>query len=697
MLHNLTLVLIAYDCYGEKYQKFMMEVLPFLVHTRMHALSLRQSMVCISVCTILLTLGCQNIAAQTSATLVTPYDSAQKKNLYMPLERHGRLLLTATRADYSVSKYDLKWSDYNSLGEILAEHLPAFPLFLGAQGMMNSFAIFGATPRDIALTYNGRSLNDPVLGTALLEQFPPEFMERAEIMLGSDAVIMGDNASGALINLQEIRYNTAKPYSRIWFHQGGSDYLASDGVFSQNIAQNVNFTIGWRRQFSAGRLQNQRLNAWNLRMLLRWNMSERTNVSFTHLFTSHIIGTNGGVDTTIANGFVNFTPTGAVTFRTNDGERVNRHDASLTLTSYLSADTANAVSLTAYGSLGLWQRTRLDRRSILVRTSVLSDTVVAQDYTTRQFGVRGHIETHLPFLNVQAGGRLEIISSDSAMYFDSFTRGLVSGFGRLELLPFEHIRLSGGMRISLMNSALDLSLGGRLTWVHDSSLTFFADLSRSFRSASHQEGVALANESHILLLGGLRYKSPAVNAELLGFFRNVQQPIVAQPIYESTRATLSNNVIGTSFVNTGSRTALGVTANGSVRLGNILADGFAQAVITQTNGTNDRRFPALYAGLSVQYEYAVGRSTLHGGVRFRMMTGFRGERFIPQTWSYTEQTYYEQAPQTNGLDLIGGAVIGNVFLRVTMQNVLSTAWWYVPIQPMYDQNIRLSVSWAFTE
>lgn len=631
--------------------------------------------------------------AQTQSQTATQ-STIRLDSLHTPLAQHGRLILTTTRADYSIGKHDLKWSDYNSLGEILAERLPAFPLLLGAQGMMNHLSLFGTSPRDIALTYNGRSLNDPALGTAPIEQFPPEFMERTEIMLGSDAVVLGDNASGALINLQEIRYNTAKPFSRIWYHQGGSEYAASDGIFSQNIARNLNFTLGWRRQFSSGRYRNQELDAWNLRLLLRWNLSNKTNVSYTHLFTSHITGTNGGIDTTTANGFGGFTPTVAAVFRIAGSERVNRHDISIALTSYLDEDNLNAVSLTAYTSVGLWQRTRLQSRIATQQ----QDTVIAVNNATQQFGVRGQIETRYEWLSAMAGGRAEITSSDSSMYFGSFTQGLLSGFARVEFAPYSQVRLSGGMRIAIVNSALDLSAGGRLTWGQDSALQFFADLSRSYRSASPQEGTALNNESAIMLLGGLRYASAVSRAEVLGFFRNVQQPIVAEAVYEKTTSgTVLANIVNTTFVNTGSRTSAGIMASGSTRWGNILIDGFAQAMITQTNGTNDRRFPALYAGLSLQYEYAVGRSTLHGGVRLRGMTGFRGERFVPQTWAYTEQNYYEQSTQWNGLDLIGGAVIGNVFLRATMQNVLGSTWWYVPINPMYGQNIRLSVSWAFTE
>ncbi len=639
----------------------------------------------------------EDLSPSTSKTV--PSDSVRRDSpridsLHTPLGQHGRLLLTATRADYSISKHDLKWSDYNGLGEILAERLPVFPLFLGAQGMMNHLSIFGATPRDIALTYNGRSLNDPALGSAPLEQFPPEFMERVDIVLGSDAVILGDNSSGALINVQEIRYNTAKPFSRIWYHQGGSEYLASDGIFSQNIARNLNFTMGWRRQFSSGRYPNQALDAWNLRLLLRWNLSERTNISYTHLFTSHIIGTNGGIDTSTTNGFAGFSPTAAAVLRIAGGERVNRHDITMTLTSYLDRENLHAVSLTAYTSIGLWQRTRLQKRL----STNQEDTVIAVNNATHQYGIRGQIETRYDWLSASAGGRAEIIGSDSSMYFGAFSQGLLSGFARVEFMPHSSVRLSGGMRLAIINSSLDLSAGGRLTWGQDSTLQFFVDLSRSYRSSSPQEGTALNNESNLLLLGGIRYSDRISRAEILGFVRNVQQPIIAQAVYErSTTGTVLANIINTTFVNTGSRSSAGVLASGSTRWGNILFDGFAQAVITQTNGSNDRQYPSFYAGLSVQYEYAVGRSTLHGGVRLRAMTGFRGERFVPQTWSYTEQNYYEQNTQWNGLDLIGGAVIGNVFLRATMQNVLGNTWWYIPVNPMYGQNIRLSVSWAFTE
>ena len=137
-------------------------------------------------------------------------------------------------------------------------------------------------------------MNEANFGTFNMDMFSTEFMESVEILVGSDAVIFSNNSSGALINLQEIRYNASTPYTKLWINQAGTSMISSDGVFSQNILPNFNFTVGIRAISSDGDFTNQWVDSWNLRGILRWNLSPKTNISLTENFYNHAAGTNGG-------------------------------------------------------------------------------------------------------------------------------------------------------------------------------------------------------------------------------------------------------------------------------------------------------------------------------------------------------------------------------------------------------------------
>lgn len=668
--------------------------------------------------------------------------STANVQLFAPFRAHGRLFMTSTQAFVTIDKKDVQWQDYTGFADLLAERLPAFPLFLGLQGAYNHLSILGANPRDVAVMMNGRPMRNAALGATYLEQLPPEMAEQTEVFLGSDAALLANNASGAAINIQEIRHNTKSLYTRIWYQQFGDQFTAADVDASYNIAPNLNLTLGARTQNAKRIYNNTASQLWNARMILRWNLSSTASISFSYLLTQQRISANGGlVPTTATANVVN-----SLTLFNELQENTLRHDLTLTGSSYLTRDSSIAATLSAYTT---WDGRALERASLQGSYTangqasggviIAPDATITQSTTTNvSIGATGRIETRVSLFSaleasLMAGGNVALHSIPESIYWSAAaregnlkvqTQGELSAFGRLGFTLLKSLEVSGGVRFTLVGKRPEAALGAKaalyLVRSTTTSVQFWGDASRSFRlpsvtddSAAVISKVELKSESHALVLAGLRFREETAqstfSADILAFGRWIENPIV----YDTTSQVFTNIVHFADSVRTfpnttlatvrayngaAPRTIFGASVSANWHGKNILfggglvLSGFANLTLSQTDGKSDGRFPLLYAGATVQYEYTFGRDVLRAGVRVRMMTPFVSERFSPMLWAYVPSAT-EQGLTGNGIDIVAGAeVFGSLNIRATYQNALNTSAFTVAGYPQYPTVLRLTLS-----
>lgn len=681
-------------------------------------------------------------ASLSLRTLIQEKQNASTANvqLFAPFRAHGRLFMTSTQAFVTVDKKDVQWQDYTGFADLLAERLPAFPLFLGLQGAYNHLSILGASPRDVAVMMNGRPMRNAALGATYLEQLPPEMAEQTEVFLGSDAALLANNASGAAINIQEIRHNTKSLYTRIWYQQFGDQFTAADVDASYNIAPNLNLTLGARTQNAKRIYNNTASQLWNARMILRWNLSSTASISFSYLLTQQRISANGGLETTATANVVN-----SLTLFNELQENTLRHDLTLTGSAYLTRDSSIAATLSAYTT---WDGRALERASLQGNYAangqasggviLAPDTTITQSTTTNvSIGATGRIETRVRLFSaleasLLAGGNIALHSIPESIYWSAAaregnfkvqTQGELSAFGRLGFTLLKSLDVSGGARFTLVGKRPEAALGAKaalyLIRSTTTSVQFWGDFSRSFRlpsiaddSAAVLSKVELKSESHALVLAGLRFREETVkstfSADILAFGRLIENPIV----YDTTSQVFTNIVHFADSVRAFPNTTLATICayNGAPRTifgasvsanwhgknilfgGGLVLSGFANLTLSQTDGKSDGRFPLLYAGATVQYEYTFGRDVLRAGVRVRMMTPFAGERFSPMLWAYVPSAT-EQGLTGNGIDIVAGAeVFGSLNIRATYQNALNTPAFTVAGYPQNPTVLRLTIS-----
>ncbi len=630
-------------------------------------------------------------------------DTTIKKDtipLYTPLYTHGSISLTPMTKFRNIRKEDLLKVNYVSISEILNKKLPIYPLSLDGHILYNHFSIMGAAPTNTAFTFNGRTLNDPEFGTLNPEQIPPEFLESAEILVGSDAVIFGDNSSGALINIQEIRYNTGQPYTRMWLGEAGYKFLGVDGIYSQNFKKNWNFNFGFRRLAGDNRFENSAADNWNVRGILRWNPSNRTSISFVENFTNFGMGLNGGVDETATPSEFYCDEIRAQTLYTTMAERIFRHDMTMTFSHYLAEDSISAVSGTLYLTRTYWDR---DRSEGILFAEPKAET----NYSYINFftGATGKYEQNITkYFNLNAGGEINYNEIPSSPYTDEWFGINMTGFGRLEidnLLP--HTKLSGGIRLGALYGQIKNSFGAKAIFNITDSFLITADVSRSERIPSLSE-IKTANKENNTLF----YLDAKLNKKYFSINGGIFTRLVGSPILHDTLQNDRGTVIGTRAYNGDSRKALGAYFGLSWKIlkhfkilpvyddGNLNIAFKGQTNLTFTDEERDYRLPLLFGNLEIFYQGLAGHSLMNIGISTSVTTIFEGERYIPSSRAYVPY-YIRDNFSFNGIDIFAELKLGNAYLRLMLENALSQCYYYVPIYPQFDRNIRLMVSWSFFE
>ncbi len=609
-------------------------------------------------------------------------DSLEAEFLPTPLPYHGSLQMKGREADVVIDKRQLYGELYDGLFDILTQHSNSYPLSLGFTGQNNQLSYYGAAARDVQLNFNGRSLADPGYGAVNIEQYPPEFAERIELLFGSRAVIMEDNAAGALINLQEIRYNSKYPYTRIWYIQGGGDLIGSDGVFSQNVARGWNVTLGWRRLSADGQYRNNALDSWNVRALLRWNISERFNISLSDVFTNHQIDVNGGIDLSRSSDIGS--SINAVPLFSNIDERVIRHDLTLTASGLLAADSSSGFTVSAYASNADWIFTER-------RFDGGSDNRVSE-WGSHLLGLSGRFDQSFGGVNFLAGGTIEQRGAGANPWAAAEEGARLAGYGLLELAPAPTLKVSGGLRTALIREKLHLNTGARLNYSLGKAWRGMIDISQSVRLPSRSEGAELSSEDHLLGIAGIALETDEFALEVEAFARLVDNPILTDTLRNET-----GRIVASPAINGNSRRTLGAHLHASFSVLDFSIRPFAQLhFVSESDDASDERFPLIYGGIEVQREFAFGASRLRVGARVRGLSDFRGEQFIPYNWSYISSSVQSGARST-GIDLMATALLGNASVRFMFENVLSQTYYFVPIYPELDGNLRLSVAWTFLD
>lgn len=630
-------------------------------------------------------------AQDTTATDSTKPASVVVDSLYVPLRDHGRVAVIPLAPFTDMAKSDIRKIQYYSLPEIITQSTAWMPMSAGGLGQANSVSIAGAMPVDIAVSENGRSLVDAWSGTMNLEQLAPEAYERAELLVGTDAVALGATMSTVALNLQDVRHNAGNAFSKLWYHQSGGDYIAADVELTQNVAPNLNVMLGVRRAGAYGKYARTSYDVWNLRGAVRWTIGAQTDLSLNYHSSSLSTDLWGGINTKYSTQFDNEGTALPVYASLRDETR--RHDLTLTFTQLLARDTSSVITAVVYSTINAMRRLR---DSTLFTTS--TDTLTNYSVHSHTEGAFLRYEQRIALLTLRLGASADYTNLENNPYTRSLDNVSTSAFGHATLRLTDALDMKLAARLSSQFGVFMNGGGAGVVWRADSATRITADASTAERAPTPAEGLGLLPErSGLFLLEYARTVAPSgvrptvrSTTFRLGLFARITD----NPLLTTARTDTNGVPITTRTINGSTSNVYGGYVHALFRLWELDVEPVVRVYQSQTQGSGDDRYPTASGSLSVSYTYRIGSNWVVIGARAGMFTSMRGLQYVPITWTYiTPQT--TQGTISNGIDAWLVANLGNASVRLSFENIFGQPYYSVATAPFLQQNIRLSVTWSF--
>ena len=534
-----------------------------------------------------------------------------------------------------LGKDSIRSIGYSQLGDLLVKATPLTPLSQGALGQWDGVEILGIMSQDQVASHNGV----PIISPASVGYHPllyaPVAAERIEMLAGTDAIGRLPSLGLAGVNIQRSMYNTARPFTSMWYHQGAGDLVAGHVTFAQNVSKNTSVAANIRRTGARGVYQQTDFDAWNVHLQGRTMTSSATEWILSYDVSTIDVDPWGGtaVDPYASTSIIETLEPRLKTIR----ESMRRHDVSLTHAYSSEKDSTLHIATTAYASSDVLRR---------------ADTLLDGWYA----GVMSTIDARLEALYLHGGARLQHTNADS------------SSSQRLAYGPTAHawakatLNLAQGLNIA---SSLRYDGGqyggigyGVAALLHESLLRVKLDAS-------------WITEQSTATTSGLYYAHAALNGmpvdlQAMAYYRSMDTP----------------------------QQSYGLIMTAGTTLGNLRVDANVRGI-----GRGDSVTAAVtyYASVSLSYRHATAASTVEFGTSFGIIGDGLLPQFDVVGRSYSTLPLVATALQHNGVTIFGNVVVGTASIRASFENLLGTRWYTVAYMPEIPRQFRLSVDWTFVD
>ncbi|MDL1891346.1 TonB-dependent receptor [Sphingobacteriales bacterium CHB3] len=597
-----------------------------------------------------------------------------------------------------VSHDDLTFLDYRNLAGILESMPGVFVRDHFSIGSYDQLSIRGVDWRSIAVTANGRLMNDPASGIYNLSQFTTEYADRIEFISGPRSFLYGVNSTGGAVNLVTKNYTSNRPLSKINYTESAYGYQYSDGTFSQNISRKVNFTFGYQHQGNLGRFTNAAHDAWNMRLKVRYNLSRDLNIVFSEYLTRTETQLNGGIDLE-KTGFPSlaFNRIRAVPVNNDSFEKISRHDVDLSLVGTFLGDTTNVSMLTFYYSNNF--REYRDKGA-----GTSNNVQIDSDHRSSWMGVLFTQDFHTEWQRFNLGANIELRQIEGSPNLGRRRNSLGNIWIKEELLLTHLLTVAGFARYdSYIAKETHLSAGADATLNPLPWLSLYGGVSTSKRFPTYQElfwsdstvsrAEPISSERHHTVEIGIRIRVDDFDLRASYFHRTINNPILLQP------AGSGHVFPGIHFVNGDRRITNGVEGKLTWRFWLLYIDGTATFLTQQDGGGNTLAiYPKLSAsgGIYLWQKLLNDNLNLKIGFKGRYISGSQGERFNPEVLAYIPNTGTRLGfgSSVDGF-LIAG--LGNAYVTLMWENLTNSRYYVTPYYPVLDRAVRFGISWQFLD
>ena len=581
-----------------------------------------------------------------------------------------------------ISKYEYHHHNYQGLGELVGNGKGITLQQLGDPVLYSSISMFNSLASHLTISMNGTSANSLIGNIANLILMNPESVHKAQVFTGSDASILG-GSTGPYIYLQENMYSASKPFSRLWYIQGGYDLIGTEGLLTQNLDTNLNVHGSFRRLTSGGMLQYAGGDIWNTRLGVRYSPSKKLQYSLQWIFSNHGANHNGGVMGEYQN------PINATILFDNYVQRQYTHQLQCNLTAKSSLITNDYLFLNAY-----YQNEVLETRG--KNPYFINDSSLVNESPSHRYGIQARHE--MP----DVIDHLTLIHEIGIMYgnytvFDRYKSGEFNlhaySYGKYEIVNGTTLRF--GMRYMQSSTGNHLQPGFSLTTQFSNALSMKLDFSRSTVQPSIMQRTILSfneTEHHQLSTLSFDYRDSTFSFSIQPFHRVIDSPQLYSISYDTSASIPTYS--GLTQLTQSKATSIGIHIESQLYHGPLTIQTSAQYVNTDQEY---RYTPTLQAKVHAMYSLYFGASTVTFGCTARIINEPMTMRFVPyiNNFAHDIMSVSNSDFSWNGLDLHVSAILGNARVRASIMNLFSATLMDISGYPIQDNIIRLSLNWSF--
>ncbi len=145
------------------------------------------------------------------------------------------------RVDFTKRAETAKKQNYRNLGDMLNDLPGVWMRETGSVGQWTSLNISGWKPESVRILLDGRPLTDPWSGLADLSLIPSEMIEAITVHPSMNSL---DQPAGPAINLKSRGLTVARPYTKIVYRSGSTNFSDLDITFGQKLSPRFEIISG---------------------------------------------------------------------------------------------------------------------------------------------------------------------------------------------------------------------------------------------------------------------------------------------------------------------------------------------------------------------------------------------------------------------------------------------------------------------
>lgn len=620
------------------------------------------------------------------AHTINENDTLKSNIIRYPSKVHGRTILLIDSLTEIISKKDFQDINYSGLCDIINHKQNIISLHSGVVANFNTFSYLGSNPKNNAYQFNCRNMNNQLYGSFNPEVISTEFFERIEILKGSNAVIFGNNSNGVLLNVQEIVYNTAKPFSRLWFIDGGNELIGADGIYSQNFDPEWNFTFGFKNINSNGYLSDMWSNLWNVRSILRYNNTDYSSISLVYNYFNNGFGNGGGVDYNLSNDVFNNIQ--SQSFFPGNDEREFNHSFTITYSNTFDSIQNTAVQSSIFFTNSLFDR-KFSQNTIYFNLDTINQI---HSFRNNLFGGNFTFEkkiNKLYFLKLGADINYNFIEKNYLTEENVFLNYSIYNYNQIYF--GDNLILSGGLRYTFKNNISSISFGSNIKFIFNNYINSNLDISFSEYIPELFELKNETKEKNFLVLAYLNIVlNEKTNLKIESYYRKIKD-------YRNLKLIYDNNILNNFDIEIiDELNNYGGTINFASQIFNLINYDLSLKLNFNDSQIKSKFLPEISFYSNIYYQYKPSNNILRIGAELNFASGFEGYRFIPFYRSFI-MSDYQIGGNLQYLTPYVYLKISNASVRASFENILNSNYYNIAVYPGLRRNFRLSFNWTFLE